>query len=227
MLASQLLDEIYAAYRGKTTERTPAWGVAKADRTISIANRKMREWATDPNNRWSSLFEIRDVTPVVATNTATYELDDDFFMPSDYALVERTDGTTVQYPIVPPQKRDQFDQSIYLSGINPKKATFAQTIDAGLAGGTLKVPGYFIPADIALATDFVPVDIPEWLVYITASELARNDAAKDDQYVNLVNQANDLYRKMIDNNNGGAFLQPFSITNNMPQVGDSTDDWLD
>lgn len=294
MLASELLDEIYAAYRGKTVDRTPAWSEAKAVRAITIANRKIREWATDPNNRWASQFNVTppnepgtvatagtttltgtstsftdyqvgdkitvsgetvrtiatitsdtvlDVTAAFS-NTASgrtftrttivddadysYNLHRTFFMPSDYVLVTKTDGTNIQYPIVPPPRRDQYVQALYISGINPKKVTFAQTIDAGIDGATLKVPGYYIPAELSAETDLVPVDIPEWLVYITASELARNDAAKEDQVANLVGQANDLYRKMIDNNNGGAFLQGITITNNMPNVGSATDDdWLD
>lgn len=227
MLASELLDEIYAAYRGKTVDRTPAWSEAKAVRAITIANRKIREWATDPNNRWASLFSVNDVG-TIDTATFTYDLDDTFFMPSDYALVTKTDDTNVQYPIVPPQRRDQYSQALYISGFDPKTITFAQTIDAGLDGGTLKMPGYYIPDPLSAEGSFVPVDIPEWLVYVTASELARNDAAKEDQVANLVGQANDLYRKMIDNNNGGAFLQGLTIVNNMPNVGSSSDyDWLD
>jgi len=293
MLGSELLDEIYAAYRGKTVDRTPAWAEPKAVRAITIANRKVREWATDPNNRWASLFNVTPptepgtvatagTTALVGTSTnftdyqvgdtitvsgetvrtiatitsdtaltvtlafsttasaltftrativdntdSTYNLHRTFFMPSDYVLVERTDGTDLQYPIVPPQRRDLYDQALYISGINPKKVTFASDIDAGLDGATLKVPGYYIPASIT-ETSYVPVDIPEWLVYITASELARNDAAKEEQVANLVGQANDIYRKMIDNNNGGAFLQGLTVTNNMPTVGNATDDdWLD
>ena len=228
MLASTLIDEVYRAYRGKGASRTPAWGTEKANTALSIANRKQREWATDPNNRWASLFEVRDVSPVIATNTPTYDLDDDFMFPSDYAMVTRTSGSLSQYPIITPQRRNLYEQGLYISGRSPKQVTFSQTIDTGLSGGTLAIPGYYMPADMVNASDTVAVDSPEWLIYITASELARNDAAKDDQYVNLVNQANDLYRKMIDNNNGGAFLQPFNIANNMPQINDGLDyDWLD
>lgn len=228
MTGSELLTQIYYAYRGKGASRVPAWSDEKAQTAIAIANRKKNEWATDANNRWASCFEVRDIADPISTSTFTYDLDTDFFAPSDYALVERTDGTLIEYPITIPQRRNTFNQSLYISGRNPKKVSFAQTIDAGLAGGTLKIPGYYLPPDITSESDEVTIDSPEWLVYITASELARNDAAKDDQYVNLVNQANDLYRKMVDNNNGGAYLQTMTVTNNMPQVGGlGDDDWLD
>ena len=59
--------------------------------------------------------------------------------------------------------------------------------------GILKVAGYYIPNDLVSATDEVPVDNPDWLVYAVAAELARNDAAKDDQFSNLMGMANELY----------------------------------
>lgn len=227
MTGQELLSDVYRAYKGKPESRTPAWGSDKAVVAISIANRKQREWATDPRNKWNSLFENRSVATVDAltTPTLTYDLDDDFFQPSDFARVIKTDASIVDYPIVKAQQRNQFSQALYVHGSSPKQISFAQTIDTALDAGTLYVPGYYLLADIAASTDDILVDDPNWLVYIVASELARNDAAKDDQYVNLVNMANDLYRKMSDANNDVGFLQPNSINYNMPAIGDQTEDW--
>lgn len=228
MIASELLNSIYEAYRGKVATRTPAWGSAKADLAISIANRKQREWATDPRNKWNSLFEIRAITPVVdalTTPTLTYNLADDFFAPSDYAKIVKTDDSYVEYPIINAQKRNTETQALYIHGSNSKKITFAQTIDTSLDGGTLYVPGYYLLADLTAASDEVLVDDPYWLVYSVASELARNDPAKDDQYPALAGMANDLYLKMSNANNDVGFLQPASITNNMPALGDQTESW--
>lgn len=229
MTGQQLLNQIYYAYKGKDTSRHPAWGTAKATTAIDIANRKQREWATDPRNKWNSLFEIRAITPVIdalTTPTTTYDLASDFFAPSDYVRIVKTDGSVYEYPITQAQKRNTYDQALYIHGSNPKKITFAQTIDTGLDGATMYVPGYYLPADITSASQFIVVDEPDWLVYITASELARNDAAKDDQYVNLVNQANDLYRKMCDANNDSGFLQLSTVTVNMPIIG-LGEDWTE
>lgn len=293
VIASDLLLDIYRAYRGKIDSRAPAWGSDKGNVAIDIANRRVREWATDPRNKWNSLFEIsaQNETGTVATtgtttltgtgtfftdyaigdqitvsgetvrtidtitsdtvltvtvafsNTASaktftrttiidtaiqsYNLSRKFFSSSDYARVTKSDGTYVEYPIVKAQQRNVQSQGVYVHGSNPKKVTFANDIDTGVDAAILTVPGYYIPDEITLATDLVPVDDPTWLVYTVASELARNDPALEDQFPTLVGMANDLYTKMSNANNDTGFLQPNSIINNMPQVSDGPDaDWL-
>lgn len=225
MTAQELLDSVYTTYRGKAQSRTPVWGTDKANIVLSIANRKQREWATDPRNKWNSLFENR-TAGTVSVSTLTYDLDEDFNLPSDFARIIRTDDSITDYPIVKVQQRNQFEQCFYISGREPKTISFAQAIDSGLASGTLYVPGYFIPEAMTAATDGISVDDPNWLVYVTASELARNDPAKDDQFASLIGMANELYRKMSDANNDTGFLQPNNIVNNMPQiVTDASEEW--
>lgn len=173
----------------------------------------------------SSLAFTRS-TIVDTTNDLTYKLNRRFFQPSDFAKVVRTDSSIVEYPIVKAQQRSIRDQALYVHGLAPKKITFAQTIDTGLDGGVLTVPGYYTPTAITQATDIIPVDDPNWLVYITASELARNDASKEDQFPTLVGMANDLFVRMSNANNDNGFLQPNNIVNNMPVLGDQTgEDW--
>lgn len=225
MVASELLNYIYEAYRGKISSRTPAWGSDKANLAISVANRKQREWCTDPRNKWNSLFEIRTLTDPIDITQSTYDLDTDFYLPSDFVKVVKTDDSYTEYPIVKAQQRNLEAQSLYIHGSNPKKITFAQDIDAGLDGGDLIVPGYFLLADLSAADDDVLVDDPFWLVYATASELARTDPALEDQYSNLTGQANELYLRMSNANNDAAFAQPSSVTNLMPQVSVGTDSW--
>lgn len=225
MIASDFLLDVYRAYRGKIDSRAPAWGSDKANVAIDIANRKQREWATDSRNKWNSLFEINSVG-TVDTNTLTYDLDDTFFLASDYAKIVKTDGSYVEYPIVKAQQRNApSGQALYIHGSDPKKITFAQAIDAGLDAGTLYVPGYYIPADITASTDTILVDDPSWLVYITASELARNDPAKDSEYPGLVGMANECYTKMSNANNDVGFGQPNTIVNFMPSLGNQEDSW--
>lgn len=292
MTGQELLDEIYIAYRGKVQARTPTFSSDKGTVAINIANRKIQEFATDPRNKWNSLFEIASQNEVgtvatagtvtltgtgtfftdynvgdtilvsgetvrtiatitsdtvltvtvafsttasaltftrntiIDTATTSYNLSRKFFAPSDYAVATKTDGSFIEYPIIKAQQRNILNQSTYVHGSNPKKITFAQTIDTGIDAATLTVPGYYIPDEITLATDIVPVDDPNWLVYIVASELARNDPAKDDQFPTLAGMANDLYTKMSNANNDTGFLQMNTIVNNMPQVSDGPDvDW--
>ena len=289
MNAQEFLDATYVCYRGKIRSRTPAFSSDKANIVIDIGNRKIQEWATDPRNKWNSLFEtsaqseIGTVTTagsttltgtgtfftdylvgdkitvngetertidtitsdtvltvtvaftttasslaftrstiVDTTNDLTYKLNRRFFQPSDFAKVVRTDSSIVEYPIVKAQQRSIVDQALYVHGLAPKKITFAQKIDSGLDGGVLTVPGYYSPAPILLPTDVIPVDDPNWLVYITASELARNDPAKEDNFPTLAGMANDLFTKMSNANADVGFAQPNSIVNLMPSIGDQT-----
>lgn len=291
MIASDLILDTYRAYRGKPDARTPVWGSDKANVALAIANRKITEWATDPRNKWASLFEtssqnepgtvattgttaltgtdtyftdynvgdkitvdgetVRTIDTIVSdtsltvtvafSNTASgvtftkttivdetifgYNLHRNFFASSDYARVTKTDNSIIDYPIAKVTQRGLLEQSLYVHGLNPRKITFAQTMDSSIDGATLSVPGYYIPDSLVNQTDVVPVDDPLWLVYITASELARNDAAKDDQFATLVGMANERYLMMSNNNNDTGFLQPNNVVNNMPQIGDSITDW--
>ena len=173
----------------------------------------------------SSLAFTRS-TIVDTTNDLTYKLNRRFFQPSDFAKVVRTDSSIVEYPIVKAQQRSIVDQALYVHGLAPKKITFAQKIDSGLDGGVLTVPGYYSPAPILLPTDVIPVDDPNWLVYITASELARNDPAKEDNFPTLAGMANDLFTKMSNANADVGFAQPNNVVNLMPQIGANTgEDW--
>jgi len=220
MTGQELLIQAYIAYRGKGQSRVPAWGTEKANTAISIANRKQQEWARESFHRWNSLFSIKTVG-TIDTAQDTYALPAGFMGNSDFAKVTKTDGSKIEYPVVLPQQRDQFDQALYILGSN---IVFAQDIDTGIDGGTLKLAAYYMPEDIVEATDPVAVDDPNWLVYALAAELARNDPARDDQVGNLVAQANDLYQKMIVNNAFSGYLQPNRIETNMPTIGSNLDE---
>ena len=227
MEAQELLNQIYYAYRGKGVSKVPAWGTEKANLAIAIANRKTKEWARDPYHRWASLFEVRDVG-TIDTNTFSYDMENDLIANSDYVFLEKTDGSRAEYPVVMPNKRNTSGQSFYLSGRNPKKLTWSTTtIDSGLEAATISLAGYYMPPELTLADDMVSVDDPNWLVYVTASELARNDTAKDDQFGNLVGQANDLYQKMVAANSFSGYLQPNAIEYSMPDIGGDGDGWGD
>lgn len=228
MEAQELLNQIYYAYRGKGVSKVPAWGTEKANLAIAIANRKMKEWARDPYHRWASLFEVRDLADPIDPAQFSYDLDTDLIANSDYVFIVKTDDTRLEYPVVTPNKRNGNGQCFYIAGRNPKQLVWAtETIDAGLDGATISLAGYYLPADLELVDDLVSVDDPNWLVYITAAELARNDPAKDDQFGNLVGQANDLYQKMVAANSFSGYLQPNAIEYSMPDIGGDGDGWGD
>ena len=224
MDAQKLLKRAWRAYRGKVEEKTPSFGSDKADLVIDIANQAQEEWARNSKIHWNSLFEERNIG-IVDTSVFTYELDDDFLFPSDYIIIEQLDGNRREIPITKPQKRNDNKTKVYLSGNNPKKITFAgDTIDSVLNGGTILMPGYYLPSEIVNSTDLVTADDPNWLVYATAAELTRNDPAKEDQYANLIGKANDLYLNMITANEDSGYRQDNTMPTIMPTVGDMSGD---
>lgn len=161
--------------------------------------------------------------PIIATGVQEYSLHRSFFVPSDEVIVSTTSN---DYPFGFIQPEQRSGGEVYISGRHPKKLTFYTDIEASsqLVGGELQVPGYYLPDDMVLTTDLVPVDDPNWLVYAVAAELARNDPAKDSEFANLLGMANDLYRKMINANNSIGFAQGNSVPYNMPQINPA-DDW--
>ena len=222
MTFQEFLDNTYLAYRGKIASKTPIFGSDKANIVLSIANRLTRQWAKDTKYHWKSLFDIKNITPSISASTFHYDLDSKFILPSDYFIVTKTTGEDVQVSVTNPQKRSNDNYKFYISGNNPKTVNFT-TIEPSFVGGTLKAPGYYMPADMTSANDNLAVDDPEWLIYATAAELSRNDPAKEDQFSNLYGIANDLYLKMAAANRDLGFNQNNTVPSNMPQISPDLD----
>ena len=217
MILNDLVAEINYAHKGNN--KVLEEGSVKWNRTVSILNRKRREWARDATTEWNSLFEIRTVGTF--STDQTIELDEDIHKLSDFVYLE--DGSSwKKFEVVSPQRRKEYNQAVYVSG-NPKVLTFIDTIQATdqWIGSSIQVPCYFVPEDVTTGTDDVFIDSTEWLIYATAAELARNDPAKDDQYGNLVGMANDLYQAMKDNNNIPPYGQPFDIPVEVYSTGEA------
>lgn len=215
MKLAQLVTDSYLAYRGKLSS-VPAAGSEKYNRIVNIANRKQREWAQDSAIDWPSRYEIRSIGSL-SSGTQVYDLDDDILRASDYVLLTSPTGQKQYVGIVKPQQQSRYIKGAYITGSSPKQLTFIQPIDSNYTGYTIKLACFTMPADMTLPTSTIAVDDPQWLVYIVAAELARNDYAKEEQYPNLVGQANDLYQKMTNDAQVNSFSQPNGVVNNMPQ----------
>jgi hypothetical protein len=63
--------------------------------------------------------------------------------------------------------RDEYTDAVYLAGSD---LVFVDEIaaDSQLVGGTISVPGYYMPDDLVDFTDTVPVDDPNWLALAVA-----------------------------------------------------------
>lgn len=214
MLVSTLYDRINSALRGQDDE-TPSEGSAEATYWLGIINRKKDEWAYDPFENWSSLFEERVLNDPIALATQDYDLDADFLRPSDTIKVLVGDQVHT-FDLVEPQLRDTTSGSAYISG---KKLHFNDDISADLIGGTIIVPGFYLPADLLNFSDTVPVDDPNWLALAVAAELAFSDVTYEDKMADLIGMSNNLYTRMKAANRKGTVTSPRKLTVRVKRIG--------
>ena len=215
MTVSELVIDSYLCYKGKVSS-APVAGSEKYNRIILIANRKQREWSQDTNIDWPQLFQIRPLGNLT-TGTQTYDLDDDIVRPSDYINLT-LNGQVSYVAVVKARVANLYTKAAYVSGFNPKQLTFTFKIDANYSGSAITLPCYVTPPDLKTGTQRIMPEHSRWLVYAVAAELARNDFSKEEQYSNLIGQANDLYAKMVEEAQNNSFAQPNGVINLMPQV---------
>lgn len=168
------------------------------------------------SNTASSLTFTRKV--IIKVDTQEYSLHRKFLKPSDTVVVTDTDGNDHYFTVVEPQQRAV--NTVYISSRNPEVLVFNDDIETGnvIIGGTLKVAGYYIPEDMSVSTDLVPVDDPFWLVYASASEIAFNDVTYEDKYVDLNTKSNNLYQLMCQANRRGTSNNPRKVLTNVKRI---------
>lgn len=215
MILSELVNEVYLAYRGKLSN-VPAAGTEKYNRILLIANRNVRQWALDSTVDWPSRYEQR-VIGTTSIGTQSYELDDDIVRISDYVRLVDANNQVKYSTAFKPQTTAAMTTGCYISGTDPKQLTFIDVIGETLDGLSITVPCYTLPDDMINPGDTVLIDNPQWLIYATAAELARNDYSKEEQYSNLQGIANDLYANMKSDAEANAYSQPNGVPNNMTQ----------
>jgi hypothetical protein len=213
MILSTFFDQVNSSYRG-TDDDAPAAGTPDYDVWLLTTNRKIHEYATDSNHLWQCLFDPdRTIAPVISAGLQTYNLSTDFFAPSDVIIVTTTGGQDIEYTVVAPEDRGTVFRSVYVSSDNPQTLTFYDDIVTGseIIGGTIKVPGYYIPADLTTATDVIPVSNPYWLVYAVAAELAFNELTYESKTADLEGKANNLWNVMVAKNRRGTAGNPRKV----------------
>lgn len=213
MTTTQLIAAAYLKATGKVT--TLVETDAKYLKILGIANGLIDSWENEPNVDWSSLYEPELALTDLVTETNTFELPATVRKISDargdYVRVYWTDGVgKTDFDVVPAEALKRYDTNANVCaqiGSNLRFARTFETTDSEF-GGEVKVPVYtFAPTLVTSApttgqTDTVPVDIPRWLVIMTAAEYVRNDITKQNQYPNLVAEAQELMERMKDDNDG-------------------------
>lgn len=204
MTTSELVSSVYLRAAGKLP--TFASGTQKWLKIVAIANVFIDQWQNEPGVDWYSLYDpAYNIGTVTATDT--FDLDDEIRKLSDGrddpVRIIHTDGTHyTDYEVVPAnQLRSDYRTGNYCAQIG-KTVVFnkAFTSTDKQYGGTIYVPKYGFAEHIEGDSDDIPVDDPQWLVTMCAGEYVRNDIVKQNQYPNLIGEANNLMVSMKDTN---------------------------
>jgi hypothetical protein len=159
-------------------------------------------------------------TSVIASSDQTYAAHRSLLVPSDQIEVTKTNGQIGYYDVIKPQTRDIYTQQVHVTGINPRLLTFTNTIASTdpIVGGTIAVPGYYLPNDLTASTDLLPFVDPEWAVVAVAAELAFNDIVYEDKAADLTEKANYLYRQVAMANRSGTYRDSRNIPINTYRI---------
>lgn len=203
MVVSDLIPAIYLRSNGKTAGFVT--GSTKWIKLLGLANFYQRRWGREKGIDWNSLYNpALTVTTVTATDT--------FTLPATIRKLSDQDGDFVRiYWLSDATKFSDFElvEAARLKDYTNRVGFCAQigsTLKFSKAfvstdttfGGTIKVPAYLFPATLALDTDVVQVNDPDWLVTICAAEQVRNDITRQNQYPNLIAEANEIMQRMRD-----------------------------
>lgn len=208
MTAAQLVAKVILKATGKTSTATS--GDTKWTKVLGIANQKIEDWQNEPGVDWYSLYDP-DYSLGTVTATDTFAIDTDDVRKisdnsGDFVRIAHTDGVSyTDYITVDPTELKEKTDGQYCARIGDNlvfNKVFASTDPE--FGGDIQVPKYGYATSLSDDADEVPVDIPNWLVYMTAAEYVRNDITRQNQFPNLVAEANLLMEKMKENNESQA-----------------------
>ena len=193
----------------------------KYQKILGIANMYIPVWQSEPNVDWQSLYEPSYFIGTLSTEQS-YDIDT-----SEVAKVSNILGDTIkvrkngqvrEYTTIPPEQAGMYKGQDCCT-IAGNKLVFIDTIrnDDPMLGGEIEIPVYLKASLLTGAGSTIPVDNPMWLVTMCAAEYARNDILLQNQYGNLIEEANQLMQKMIKNNAAQASYRPLHM---VPGVSD-------
>lgn len=214
MKVSTFLKRVNYALRG-TDDDVPGASDDDGVYWLETLNRKKDEMYNDASKNWESAFEDRTIGTITAVDAASFPLDDsdeenklaDFIAPADKVYVIDTEGQYHEFNVVKVNERSRYKQEVYFAGRNPQKLYFTKPILAEdkIVGGTLHLPGYWMPEDIDPQVEgaedlIIPIDDPNWAVMAVAAQIAFNDITYEDKFDDLDGQAGVLWKLMVKKN---------------------------
>lgn len=205
MTLQELINAVMLKATGKPTvlpESNAKWAKIRG-----IANYYQQAWLNEPGIHWNSRYERARQIGTISTNDE-YELDDDITEIStargDDVYVMTNDNKKVKFQMVDYDDLQNYPNGNYCAKLGNNLVFNSRFMeDDPCYGGRLYAPVYTTLEDLESADDDVLVDDPTWLVTMSAAEYIRNDIVKQNQYGNLIAEANNLMTSMIRNNRAG------------------------
>lgn len=185
----------------------------KWEKIRGIANYYQQAWAHEPGQHWRSLYIIDNIATI--SHDSEYlipgELDDISTALGDNIYVKTTDGKKIEFQLVDHNDFQNHPTGNYCTIVGHDEDNGRYVLfnggfmdDDPCYGGELYVPAYYkIGPCLTDPDDVVVVDDPNWLVTMCAAEYIRNDIVKQNQYGNLIAEANNLMTSMIHRNRVG------------------------
>lgn len=217
------ISEINYALRG-IDDDAPLEGTDEWNYWVSVLNRVKRTLFRDVKQNWEESFDVRNVGTVTASASLTINLPSDFIGVSGdgegVGVYVTNNGQRFDLDLVKPQQSSSRERQVFISGKNPKvlNFTFAVSADDQLVGGTVFVGGYYMPADVADASDTLPFPDDDWGVMATAAEIAFNDIVYETKSPDLNAKANAMYLDMVSRNQRGFTGQPRKAVYNVKRI---------
>lgn len=205
MTLQELINAVILKATGKAT--TLSQENAKWQKIRGIANYYQQAWLNEPGQYWNSRYERARQIGTISKGDE-YALDDDIMEVSvakgDNVYVLTNDEKKVKFQLVSYDDLQNYPTGNYCAKIGQNLVFNNGFSDTDPCfGGKLFVPVYTTIEDLEDPNDDVSVDDPIWLVTIVAAEYIRNDIVKQNQYGNLMAEANNLMDGMIRRNRSG------------------------
>lgn len=210
MTVSDFLTSVNNALRG-IDDDTPTVGTEEANYWVETLNRKMNEMYRNAKVLWDATWEVKSLGAISATATPSYNTDSTLIAPSDHVYAVDTNSQKVYYELIKPRERPMNGRYFYLAGNNPEVLYCTNEIVSteDIVGGTLYLPGYYLPADVDASdgTDTIPLPDPYWGVMAVAAEVSFNDIVYEDRAEALNIKANNLLQQMVRTNRRNTYGQ--------------------
>lgn len=159
---------------------------------------------------------------IVDNGVSEYSLHRSFIAPAEKVKILKTDGNNSFLDLISPRQNNYTSRNAYIAGMNPQVLTITTDIASteDIVGGTLYVPGYYMPADVDItdSSALIPLPDPYWGVMAVAAEVAFGDITYEDKVEGLQTKANALYMQMVRTNRRGTYNNPKAVPTNVYKI---------